>query len=473
MNTSNRKIFVIEDDKPTQELIFAYFRQKGFEVRVFDDAESVLKEMAGSAPECEVILTDLRLPHLSGIDFIKKFKEAGFDCPIILMTAQKGVEVAVEAIDAGAYDFVVKPLHFPQLLVSVERALHFSKMAKENSSLKTAVQIKEGSAIDNVIGKSPAFRAALDLAKRVAHSTTNILILGESGTGKEVLSRSIHSMSPRAKGPFVAINCSAIPENLLESELFGHTKGAFTGAADKKIGLFEEAEGGTLFLDEIGDMSLPLQAKLLRVLQERKIRRIGENQMRDIDVRIVSATHKNLKVEVEQKTFREDLFYRLNVVQIRIPPLRERKEDIVALAEFFLHKFAALNGSKAQAFSKTALEKLMSYSWPGNVRELENAVERAVVLCNTDRVEADDLIDLDHGLDGVIDTPYPMGASAYPLHLTDSASASHERIPTLNEIVQLHIKKVLEINGGAREKTAKDLDIDRKTLYRKLQDMGI
>lgn len=454
---SARRILIIEDDKSLQELLLAFFRPKGFEVVCLDDAESALTELIAAPSQFDAVVTDLMLPHVSGIEFTRRARREGIDCPILLMTVERSVELAIEAIEAGADDFVVKPLNFPHVLVSVEKAIHFAKIKKEHFSLKTAYQIQSGSQVRNVVARSAGFCQALDLARRVAGSSISVLISGESGTGKEVIAKAIHSMGDRSKGPFVAINCSAIPENLLESELFGHAKGSFTGASEKKVGLFEEAEGGTLFLDEIGDMSLMLQAKLLRVLQDRKIRRIGENQLRAIDVRVISATHKDLKQEVENKTFREDLFYRLNVVQIRIPPLRERAEDIPALAEFFLHKFAALNESKVRGFSKSALDKLLAYSWPGNVRELENAIERAVVLSSHERIEAEDLIDLE----GEVSTT------------SSRATSTEDRVLTLDELVRSHIRHVLRINKGAKEKTARDLNIDRKTLYRKLQEMDL
>ena len=454
------KILVIEDDVDVQEVVLAFFRQKGFEVLGYEDAEKALLDFSKNKFRCDVVITDLKLPNMTGIDFTRKLKEIAPQIPIVLMTSHKSVETAIEAIQAGAFDYVVKPLHFPQLQISIERALHFSRLTDENETLKTVINTKEGTSIDNVVGKSPGFLRALDLAKRVASSTANVFIFGESGTGKEVISRTIHNMGNRAKAPFIAINCSAIPENLLESELFGYAKGAFTGAADKKIGLFEEAEGGTLFLDEIGDMNLQLQAKLLRVLQERKIKRIGENQMRNIDVRVISATHKDLKKEVQEGRFREDLFFRLNVIPIRIPPLRERKEDILPLAEFFLKKFAALNQSKARNFSKDALEKLLNNPWQGNVRELENAVERAVVLSSATTIEASDLENFDQ------EVTAPAASNQFDLR-----PLADDQIVSADRMMKLYIKHVLEKNKGAKEKTAKDLNIDRKTLYRKLQEM--
>jgi DNA-binding NtrC family response regulator len=359
--------------------------------------------------------------------------------------------------------------------VSVERAIHFSRIHRENQVLKVAVKQRSGMAADGIIGRSPGFLKALDLARRVSDSPASVFIHGESGTGKEVIAKSIHAFGKRAKEPFVAINCSAIPENLLESELFGYAKGAFTGASDKKIGLFEEAEGGTLFLDEIGDLSLPLQAKLLRVLQERQIKRIGENQPRAINVRVVSATHKDLGAEVVAGRFREDLFFRLNVIPITIPPLRERREDIVPLAEFFLSKYAALNGSPADAFTKAALERLLSNPWRGNVRELENKIERAVVLATSRLIDVADLFEGDL----VLSTPASaLGATvAAPLVSSVSAEAGamplgpEGRLLKLEELTMSYIRFALEKNKGAKDRTAQALGIDRKTLYKKLRDL--
>lgn len=462
MKSVKEKILVVEDDIDVQELIEGFFRPRGYELICYDNAVTALSDITAQKVQPDVIITDLMLPGLSGIDFTKKLKAISVETPIILMTAHKKVEIAVEAIQAGAYDFVVKPLHFPQLLVSVERATHLLKVKKENQTLKTAVQLQSGiTNIDGVIGRSPGIRQALDLAKRVSKSTANVLINGESGVGKEVVAKAIHNLGNRKKMPMIAINCSAIPENLLESELFGHAKGSFTGAAEKKIGLFEEAEGGTLFLDEIGDLSLPLQAKLLRVLQERKIKRIGENQFRSIDVRVISATHKDLKKEISEGRFREDLYFRLNVIPIRIPPLRERKEDIIPLAEFFLKKYAALNNSPAVNFSKEAVELLLNSTWRGNVRELENSIERAVVLADGPSIQASDVF---------IQDVNPENAKEENNQF-DFKKLTQSKVITIEELISRYAKHVLEINSGAKDKTAKDLGIDRKTLYRRLNGM--
>lgn len=395
-------------------------------------------------------------------------KDLGSLIPIILITANRKVEVAVEAIRAGAYDFVVKPVHFPQLLVSVERALHLTRVEQDVKVLKNVVQLQDGlTNIEGVISKSSGMKQALDLARRVSSSSASVLISGESGTGKEVIAKAVHSLGSRQKLPFMAINCAAIPENLLESELFGHAKGSFTGASEKKIGLFEEADAGTLFLDEIGDLSLPLQAKLLRVLQERKIRRVGENQDRPIRARIISATHRNLREEVEKKTFREDLFFRLNVIPIWIPPLRERKEDIIPLAEFFLRKYAALNDLRHKRFSKECLEALIQHPWRGNVRELENSVERALVLAESDVIGPLDVVSPDLS-DTLSESPSSRSLSSFSF-----SEMSKSQVLSIEELTNRYVTYVLELNRGAKDKTAKDLHIDRKTLYRRLREIEI
>lgn len=461
LNTKD-KIVVIEDDIDALELMIEFFKTRGYEVIPYEDAQRALDDLQEGKVACSVIITDLVLPTISGIEFTKKIKSMDIDLPIILMTAHKKIEIAVEAIKAGAYDFVVKPLNFTQLLVSIERALNLVKVKNENQTLKTAVQIQSGVIdIEGIIGRSPGIKRALDLAKRVARSNSNVMVTGESGTGKEIIAKAIHNMSSRKKEPFIAINCSAIPENLLESELFGHAKGSFTGASEKKIGLFEEAEAGTLFLDEIGDLSLPLQAKLLRVLQERKIKRIGETQFRSIDVRIISATHKDLKKEIASRGFREDLYFRLNVIPIHIPPLRERKEDIIPLAEFFLKKFSAINGFAVPKLSKEVLESLLSNTWRGNVRELENTIERAVVLSNGGNIELSDITAED----------FTTEATESVSDKFDIKRVAGSKILKIDELTKLYVQHVLELNGGVKEKTAHDLGIDRKTLYRKIQEI--
>jgi DNA-binding NtrC family response regulator len=446
-----------------QDLMIAFFKPKGYEVVVRDNGAGVLDEIQRGEFSFDVVICDLHLPGINGIEFTRKLRESEIDTPIIVVTGTKTIETAIEAIEAGAYDFIVKPIHLQQLLIAVERSLHFRKIKSENQTLKTAVMIKEGNLPEGVIGKSPGFKRVMDLARRVANSQTNIFIGGESGTGKEVVARAIHNMGPRSKKEFVALNCASIPESLLESELFGYAKGSFTGAIDKRIGLFEEADGGTLFLDEIGDLSLPLQAKILRVLQERQIKRIGENKYRKIDVRILSATHRDLRKEVAEGRFREDLFFRLNVIEIRIPPLRDRKEDILPLVDFFLKKYSALNGITVNGFAKEAMDLILTYSWPGNVRELENAVERAVILCGPDGIILpEDLPDF---------SGTPKVSAVNVNH--DPVKMMEGKIMTVDELVKKYIRFVLDKNQGLKDKTATELNIDRKTLYRKLKEMEL
>ncbi|MEI7973286.1 MAG: sigma-54 dependent transcriptional regulator [Bdellovibrio sp.] len=454
-------IFVIEDDLDTQEMIVRFLSSKAYRAKGFSNAEDPIEILKKDPEACDVLLTDFLLPKMSGMDLINALLQEGVKAPIILMTAQKTSDLAAEATRAGAYDFITKPLRFPQLAISIERAIDLAKIREENELLKTVVAAKEGSNIENLIGKSPKFLQALDLAKRVANGNSSVLITGESGSGKEVIARTIHGMGKGEKFPFIAINCTAIPENLLESELFGHAKGAFTGAIDRKIGLFEEAHRGTLFLDEIGDMSLPLQAKLLRAIQEKKIKRVGENQLRPIDVRIISATNKNFKREIANKNFREDLFYRLNVIQIHVPPLRERPEDVLPLADFFLKKFVSLNNSTVSSFSSDAKEFLLRNQWRGNVRELENTVERAVVLSAGKKLI---------GMEVLQEYAFDDDDQFERISAEGGFYIPRNPIVPLEEVVQRYMSYVLERNAGAKDQTARDLGINRKTLYLRLRE---
>lgn len=466
---ANRKIAVIDDDADIRELIRAYFRPKGFHVEGFESAEAALDATRNQQAPWDVVLTDLKLPQMSGVDFTVALKETHPQLPVILITTQRSVETALEAVQKGAYDFLVKPLHLPQVHLSVERAIRHKDMQGDLIELRE--RVKTPGQAGKIIGKSPSFLAALDIARRVAKSKANIFISGESGTGKEVFARFIHEESSRKKYPFLAINCSAIPENLLESELFGHAKGAFTGAQDKREGLFEAAGDGTLFLDEIGDLPLVLQAKLLRVLQERKVKRIGENQYRNVECRVLSATHRDLTAEIAAGRFREDLFYRLNVIPIHLPPLRERREDILPLAESFLRRFAAENGVACRAFSKGAIRVLLDNPWRGNVRELENAIERAVVLSLGPEVHAADLAVLGQRTGSPIptyETEDPITGSRSAPEGSFSIDCSEE-LPDLDQAIQRYIEFALKRNRGARDRTAKLLGIDRKTLYRRLR----
>ena len=461
---TQKTILLIEDDLDLAELASAYFRQKNILVIHLVDPMEALQAITTGKIKPDAIITDLNLPLMSGLSFIKAVRAEGLQLPIILITVSNDVETAMEAISAGAYDFVVKPLHFPQLLISAQRAFKYKSLHAENESLRQTIDYTKGVNPDGIIGKSDAIRKVIDLAKRVAKSSSTVSIWGESGTGKEVFAKAIHNWSSRSKKSFVAINCSAIPENLLESELFGHAKGSFTGALDKKIGLFEEADGGTLFLDEIGDLNLPLQSKLLRVLQEREIKRVGENQSRPVDVRVIVATHKDLRVEVQEKRFREDLFFRLNVIPMKLPPLRDRREDILPLAEHFLNRYNVLNGTNIVGFKKSAKEFLLTQPWRGNVRELENAIERAVVLATTNEIDASAF--------SLFDEP-SLQETFLSSEDKKNAFVFHfgEEVEPLHELEKKYVQFVYERKNHAKELTAKALGIDRKTLYRKLQEI--
>lgn len=466
METKNKKkIVVVDDDLEIHDLITAFFRPRDFEVIGFLDAADAIQESLVTGGTWDVLLTDYHFANMLSVDFTQSIKESLPQLPIILITPLDKAETALQAVEKGADDIICKPIQYGQLLAAVDRALNFKTIKGDLSKLR---QIVGSSATKSagLIGRSPKFLAAVDVARRVATSSANILISGESGTGKEVFAKFIHNNSKCSKGPFTAINCSSIPENLLESELFGHGKGSFTGAVEKRIGLFEAAENGTLFLDEIGDLSLPLQAKLLRVLQEHKIKRVGENHDRPINCRFVSATHKDLVQEVNEGRFREDLFFRLNVIPIKIPPLRERAEDLIPLAESFLKRFSLSNDSKVKTFSKSAIRFLLDSPWRGNVRELENAIERAVVLSEGSEITLESFMP-----SAVIDI-----TDQSPKPNQDSLSDSNtfcvrfsDHLPVLDDVINQYINFAVLKNHGARDKTAKLIGIDRKTLYKRLQ----
>jgi two-component system response regulator HydG len=409
-----------------------------------------------SQGDIDLIISDIKMPQIDGLDFTTRLKTVRPEIPVILITAFGSIETAIEAMKRGAFHYVVKPFKLAEMSVNVERALEHRKLTRDNSALRH--ELKRGWSLGGtggIIGKSPGMKVVFDLVARVSQATANILITGESGTGKERVARAIHEGGPRASRPFVAINCTAIPEALLESELFGHAKGSFTGATQRKKGLFEEAEGGTLFLDEIGDMDPALQSKLLRVIQERKIRAVGENTTRDIDVRIIAATHKDLKAAIKDGRFREDLYYRLSVIPIVIPPLRHRKEDIPILAEHFLAKYAAMNNVRVRGFTKPAIAKLVELKWEGNVRELENVIERAVVLATGEWIDVADL---------------PSAEEASIDHFYGAATGD---FPTIDQLERRYIELVMAKTAGRKDKAAQILGINRRTLYRKEREYGL
>lgn len=449
-----RRVAVIDDDEGIRVYLDDVLTQQGFQVQEYPSAETFLAQAdrlaKTGASFADVVLCDVRLPGLDGLSFVTALKKRGLELPIILMTAYAEVQAAVKAIREGAYDYLEKPFDSARLSSVLENALRFRQLSYENSFLKNIIDsdIK----LPGVACQSASMRAIYDLVKRVAPTDSGVLITGESGTGKEVIARAIHDNSERADKPFVSINCSAIPESLLESELFGHTKGSFTGAIQHRKGLFEEAEGGTLFLDEIGDLHFALQAKLLRVFQEQKIRAVGDNKFRPVDVRIVTATHKNLSEEIREGRFREDLFYRLNVIPVHVPPLRQRKEDIVILAKYFLDRSAERNKSAVKGFTPAALTKLVHLPWKGNVRELQNVVERSVILANGAQIDEADI---------------PVGVAVESDDFMDEVAID---MPSLRDIEKRYILSVLKKHNGKKDAAAKVLGMSRRTLYRKLTD---
>ncbi|MGZ5279602.1 MAG: sigma-54-dependent transcriptional regulator [Pseudobdellovibrionaceae bacterium] len=448
-------IVVVDDDPEMRSMVTDHLKKQGYQVRDFGSSLEAVKYLSSSGLDAlgtELLLTDLKMPELDGLDLLQQIRRLPHQFPVIIMTAFATVDTAIEGLRRGAFDYLTKPFKLAELSLTVERALNFYRLKVQHQALTT--ELRKSWSPQNIIGKSSAMQSIFDLIERVGPSSTNILITGESGTGKEVIARALHNRSSRADKPFVAINCTAIPESLMESELFGHVKGSFTGANQDKKGLFEEASGGTIFLDEIGDMDISLQAKLLRVLQERTIKPVGGNQNKSIDVRVIAATHKDLKKSIGNGGFREDLYYRLAVIPIVLPPLRHRPEDIPLLAHHFLRKYAAMNNSKVNGFTQEALRQLMSFSWPGNVRELENMVERLVVLSRSNQIDVGDIPQSDQ----------TTSEQFFGQATNDS--------PTLEDLEKRYIQLILEKTGGKKEKAAQILGINRRTLYRKQKDYG-
>ena len=444
------RVMVIDDEVEAGELIAHLLTAQHIEVEVFQDAALALERLAHES--FDVVLTDLLMPAMHGFELCERIIGTRPDVPIIVITGDSKIEIAVEAMRAGAFDFLTKPIEKQVLLVAVERAIQRRRLGRELTTLQVVSAQPDGPR--GALGRSQAMRRAFLLAARVAPSEASVLIHGETGTGKELVARSIHELSPRKGGPFVAINCAAMQPALLESELFGHVRGAFTDARDTRKGLFLEASGGTLFLDEIGEMPLELQPKLLRVLQERTVRAIGSNDEAPFDTRILAATNRVLEDEVFEGRFREDLYYRLNVVRIDVAPLRERDGDVPVLARHFLQLFAEGAGRPAPTLSPAAIEKLVAYDWPGNVRELENSMERAIALASGDVLDAADL---------------PEKIQRFvPRTFTVRAETEEELVP-IAQIEQRYILRVIGLVGGNKSRAAQMLGIDRRTLYRKLE----
>ena len=455
MKRGNKNIILVVDDDPAHRtMLRTLLTGWGYTIIEADDGSVAIEKVQNQA--FDLILMDIRMIKVSGLEALNEIKAFNPAIPVIIMTAYSSVETAVEALKNGAYDYLTKPLDFDVLRLTMERAMDHRQLREENRLLRESL----GKHFDthNIIGQSPAMVKLLETVAQVAPSEATVLITGESGTGKEMLAGAIHFNSPRKDGPFVKINCAAITETLLESELFGHERGAFTGAHRKREGRFRQAHGGSLFLDEISEMSLAMQVKLLRVLQEREITRVGGEEVIKVDVRVIAATNKDLLQEIEAGRFREDLYYRLNVVTLNIPPLRERKEDVPLLAQHFLEMLSEKNHKQIKGFTPQAMDQLIKHDWPGNARELMNAVERSVVLSQSEYLDEEDLplIPRNASPEGEIST-------------NDVISAD---LP-LEEVEKATILKTLDSAGGNKSEAARRLGVTRRTLHKRLKKYGV
>ncbi len=452
-----KNILVVEDEAKMLRLLELQLQGAGYAVSMADSAErglEILQRHSDHPGKFSLVITDLRLPGMDGLEFLKKVQSSFPLLPIIVMTAFGTVETAVEAMKAGASDYVLKPFSLEDMMITIDKVLELHALRDENIKLKTELGRRYD--FGRIIGRSPNMQEVFDAASRVAATRATVLLGGESGTGKGLLARAIHFHSPRKGAPFTKINCSSIPENLMESELFGYEKGAFTGATQSHPGKFEQADGGTVFLDEIGDVPAAVQVKLLRVLQEREFERLGSTKTTQVDVRIIAATNQDLRAALEQGTFREDLYYRLNVLPINLPPLRQRKEDIPYLIDHFLEKYSADTGGRIKEITPAAVDKLSAYHWPGNVRELENIIERAMVLARSDSIGVDD-VHLDQARAGT-----PSGDVAF---LPDGM--------TLDQYEQQLIREALRRADDNKSQAARLLGLTRNALRYRLSQMGV
>src|ERR1700733_7602030 len=452
MKAEKASILIVEDEPKMRRLLELQLAEEGFQARIAADAETGLQMLGKES--FDVVVTDLKLPGMSGLEFLQAVKRVNADLPVVIMTAFGTVESAVDAMKAGASDYVLKPFSLAELVLVVRKELASHQLRQENRDLREALGRRYE--YKNIIAKSDKMQAVLALVERVAPTNSTVLIGGESGVGKDLVARAIHEHSQRAKGPFVKINSTAIPETLLESELFGYEKGAFSGATTSKPGKFEVANNGTLFLDEIGDVPAAIQVKLLRVLQDREFERLGGTRTLKVDVRLVAATNRDLRAALEEGTFREDLYYRLNVVAIDIPPLREHKEDIPALAQFFLEKFARESGKPSHNITPAAMKMLMDFHWPGNVRELQNVIERAITLSTGSTLDVADI----H-----IDT-------ARRAHV-ESGSAVLPEGMSMEQWEEELLREALKRASGNKSQAARALGLSRNALRYRLSKMGV
>ena len=459
--SAHPRILLVDDDAAHRAMLRTMLRSWGYEVADVDDGDAAI-DAVREAPY-DAVLTDVRMARVDGITALRDILSYNPALPVLLMTAYSSVETAVEALRLGAYDYLTKPLDFDQLRATLARALEHSRLQVENRELRRQLADAKTEAAAGILGRSLAMREMLRMVATVAPTEATVLITGESGTGKELVARAVHTGSPRVNNPMVTVNCAALPENLLESELFGHEKGAFTGADKRREGRFVQANGGTLFLDEIGEMPMSVQAKLLRALQQGEVQRVGSDTPMHVDVRILAATNRDLLEAVKERLFREDLYFRLNVISIHVPPLRERDEDIPLLAAHFLQRFAERNRKTLKGFSPQALDALLRYPWPGNVRELENALERAVIMCTGDTVTEREL---------------PLSLSTQPAEGEAAlAQPAHEPgelagLP-LEELERRAILQTLRDVDDNKSEAARRLGITRATLHNKLKRYGL
>lgn len=468
------KILVVDDEPSMREVLEIMLKREGHESHLAASVTEAREALARHA--FDMVITDLRMPDGTGIEVLERAREANPDVVVLLITAFADTETAIKAMQQGAYDYLTKPFKIDEIRLILRKALETQALKDENRALKEALTGRYG--FRGIVGASPAMKRVYEMIERIKDTRTNVLVVGESGTGKELVARSIHYSSSRREAPFVAINCGAIPANLLESELFGHVKGAFTGAISSKVGLFEQASGGTLFLDEISELPLELQVKLLRAIQERQVRPVGSNQDIEIDVRIVAATNRDLETEVQEGRFRQDLYYRLNVVQVQLPPLRERREDIPLLALHFLNTYAREMGREIRTFTPEAMAVLENHPFPGNVRELENIIERAVVLESGSAISAESLPQARFAtarsqgaaiaapLSGGVQVPANGGEPRLPENGLDFEDAVAEFEKSL-------IRQALDRTGGNKSEAAKILRLSFRSLRYRCSKYGL
>ncbi|MBE0585687.1 MAG: sigma-54-dependent Fis family transcriptional regulator [Desulfofustis sp.] len=448
----NPIILLVDDDQAHRLMLTANLSAHGYRVEQLADGDEVLPYLAKHP--ADLIVLDMKMERLDGLATLSLLLQAGHSVPVIMLTAFSSVESAVEAMKKGAFDYIAKPVDIDELQVLIDRALSFTALSEENRSLKT--RLGERFSFDNIIGNSPAMQEMFATLAMVAPTDATVLITGESGTGKELVANALHQNSPRRDAPFITLNCAALNENLLESELFGHEAGAFTGASGRRRGRFERAHGGTLLLDEIGDMSLPIQSKILRVLQEGEFERLGGTETIKVDVRLLAATHKDLQAMIDAGTFRQDLYFRLSVVPVHLPPLRQRSIDIPELAGVFLQRYARKNQKDIKGFHPEVINLLIQYDWPGNIRELENTIERAVILCLGEQISPHDL---------------PSRLLSKEIH--DLGSDQAETTFTLRDMEREMIRSTLEKTGHNKSRTAKILGVARQTLLNKIKEYGL